>query len=243
MISEISIIIPTLNEEKYIGILLTALTKQHLPKNSEVIIVDGKSSDQTIKEAKKYESFFNRLIVVSTHKGVAHQRNVGAQHAKYETLLFIDADMYLTDNFLPKLFSKIDTTKPFIDTCSHLALNMNSVDIIFLFSVYPICFIFSLFLPVTAGSFILIPLKHHQAIGGFNEKAVMGEDIDYYLRAIRAGAKHHIHWLSPVYFSPRRARQMGRLKLAFTWLGWYIHMLTKGPITSEKEFYYPFGKH
>ncbi len=48
-----SIIIPTLNEEKYLPLLLSDLNKQK-EKNFEVIIVDGSSIDNTKKEAEKF---------------------------------------------------------------------------------------------------------------------------------------------------------------------------------------------
>jgi len=49
-----SIVIPTLNEEKYLPNLLNDLTKQK-EKDFEIIVVDGKSEDRTIDIAIKYK--------------------------------------------------------------------------------------------------------------------------------------------------------------------------------------------
>jgi len=46
-----SIVIPTLNEEKCLPRLLDDLTQQK-EKDFEVIVIDGRSDDQTVKKAK-----------------------------------------------------------------------------------------------------------------------------------------------------------------------------------------------
>ena len=49
-----SVIIPCLNEEKYLPKLLKDLQGQ-IDRNFEVIVVDGKSEDRTVEVAKKFE--------------------------------------------------------------------------------------------------------------------------------------------------------------------------------------------
>jgi len=53
-----SICIPTLNEEKYLPLLLNCLLNQDY-KNFEVIISDGGSTDKTIEVAKKYQNYLD----------------------------------------------------------------------------------------------------------------------------------------------------------------------------------------
>ena len=53
-----SIVIPCLNEEKYLPNLLRELTLQTFDK-FEVIVVDAKSSDKTVTKAEKFiDKFF-----------------------------------------------------------------------------------------------------------------------------------------------------------------------------------------
>ena len=96
-----SIIIPTLNEEKYLPDLLHDLTKQTIDNNQfEVIHVDGNSDDKTVDSAKKFKDKI-KLITLSTKKrNVAHQRNVGTEKATGKWLVFMDADNRLPDYFL-----------------------------------------------------------------------------------------------------------------------------------------------
>src|SRR3989338_4493846 len=69
---KISIVIPTLNEEKDIGKLLLSVSNQSY-KNYEIIIVDGGSSDNTVKIAKKYTG----KVFVLPKAGVTKSRNYG----------------------------------------------------------------------------------------------------------------------------------------------------------------------
>ena len=56
--------------------------------NFEIIVVDGGSSDATVKIAKRYAD----TIVISQERGPSMQRNLGARMATGSLLAFIDAD-------------------------------------------------------------------------------------------------------------------------------------------------------
>jgi rSAM/selenodomain-associated transferase 2 len=86
--AEISIIIPTYNEE--IGII-TFLTKlQPLRPQCELIVVDGGSEDNTVQLVEDLVD-----DVVRSDKGRALQMNIGAALANAPILLFLHADTYL----------------------------------------------------------------------------------------------------------------------------------------------------
>lgn len=84
----ISIIIPTLNEEKYIEKSINSVREQN--EECEIIIVDGGSSDKTTEIAKNYGK-----VLISKKKGRAFQMNLGASEAKGDILLFLHADTTL----------------------------------------------------------------------------------------------------------------------------------------------------
>jgi len=93
----VSIIIPTYNEEKVIGRLLSSIQKQTYPKY-EVIVVDDGSKDNTVNISKK----FTRKVYARKHAERSVQRNFGAKMSRGEYLFFVDADMELTKNTLKK---------------------------------------------------------------------------------------------------------------------------------------------
>ncbi len=85
----ISVIIPALNEERYIGITLKQLST--LKGNFEIIVVDGGSRDRTHELVNQYPA----VKILSSEKGRAAQMNTGALNAQGDILLFLHADTIL----------------------------------------------------------------------------------------------------------------------------------------------------
>ena len=84
----ISVIIPTLNEEKNIGNLIQYLQKEGDASILEIIVVDGGSVDDTIAVAQKAGA----VAAMSPQKGRAAQMNFGAHMAQGSILYFVHAD-------------------------------------------------------------------------------------------------------------------------------------------------------
>ena len=83
----VSVVIPTLNEENFIGICLESLINQTI-KPDEIIIVDALSTDRTVEIAKRYTN----KIIFSPVANIAYQRELGVRVAKGEYILLADAD-------------------------------------------------------------------------------------------------------------------------------------------------------
>jgi rSAM/selenodomain-associated transferase 2 len=81
----LSVIIPTLNEASQIGRTLSAVTA--LDDNIEVIVVDGGSSDSTVRIAQDHGA-----IVEICEPGRPRQMNMGAEKSSQDVLLFLHAD-------------------------------------------------------------------------------------------------------------------------------------------------------
>jgi len=83
----ITVIIPALNEEATVAKVVQLAIKS--PHVSEVIVVDDKSMDNTVEEARKAGA----LIITSTKLGKGASMKDGVLVAKNEFLAFLDADI------------------------------------------------------------------------------------------------------------------------------------------------------
>jgi len=99
----VSVIIPTYNEEKNIKRLLTSIKKQ-AHSGVETIIVDDGSRDRTVEIAKK----FCKKVYERSHAERSVQRNFGAAKARGKYLLFVDADMELSPKVIESCLANLD---------------------------------------------------------------------------------------------------------------------------------------
>ena len=93
--SNITIVIPTLNEEKGIG--STILELKNVLKGAHYLVVDGNSTDSTVKIAK----LLNAEVITQDGKGkgAAIAQSLKCINSDTDYLVFIDADFtYPTDN-------------------------------------------------------------------------------------------------------------------------------------------------
>jgi len=106
--SNISVVIPSYNEEKDIPECLKSLKKQSY-KNMEVILVDDGSTDRTIEIAKKTakKEKLKLKVLKQNHHGPGRARNLGAKNASGIILIFIDADMTFDKDYIKNLAAPI----------------------------------------------------------------------------------------------------------------------------------------
>lgn len=219
----LSIIIPTLNEEKFLPKLLKSIKKQNF-SDYEIIVADAGSSDKTIKIAKN----FNCKIVKGGLPAVG--RNNGAKIAKGNNLLFLDSDNILPDYFFERLlkdfkarnldvaFFPIYPSATKIDRALYKIYNFGAK---VLEKVFPLGF-----------NSVLIKKSLHQKIGGFDEEIKIAEDWDYIKRAAKIGKFGFIE-TEPVITSARRIKKEGRFKTYTIYSLTGLYMIFKGRLTSN----------
>lgn len=108
---DISVIIPAYNVENYIEDCITSLIKQTF-KNFEIIIVDDGSKDKTAEIINIFAGFDKRIIFVKQeNQGVSIARNNAIKIASGKYISFIDADDYVNETYLEKLYNSITKNK------------------------------------------------------------------------------------------------------------------------------------
>lgn len=228
----LSIIIPALNEEKYLPFLLATIKKQSF-KDFEVIVADAGSTDKTIEIAK---DFGCKII-----KGglPAKGRNEGAKIAKGELFFFIDADSrIISETFLEKLLREFKK-KDLQIAVFPIYLDGNGLDRV-LFSFYNFWVkITEKVLPHATSTF-LVKRDLHKRIGGFDQEVKLAEDHEYARRASKWGKFGFIK-IEPVILSCRRFEREGRIKLYLKYILGAIYLLLFGSIKTD-IFKYRFDK-
>ncbi|HEY9893625.1 MAG TPA: glycosyltransferase [Candidatus Sericytochromatia bacterium] len=101
-----SIVIPTYNRLPILEKCLLALEHQQLSSNSaimgyEVVLVDDGSTDGTLEWLESHKEEFPHVRSHSQdHMGPAAARNLGVEKATGDTIIFIDSDLVVTEQFL-----------------------------------------------------------------------------------------------------------------------------------------------
>jgi glycosyltransferase involved in cell wall biosynthesis len=229
----LSIVIPTLNEEKYLPHLLTSLEQQTY-KNFEIIVADAGSTDNTCKIARQYG-----CKVVPGGK-IAQGRNAGARSSRGDTILFLDADVTIPPAFLEQLLTKFKKDKLAVGSGFITPDSKKIFDKIMVTTSNWWHFAVQLFLPHASGFYIIATKDLHQRIAGFNENLYLTEDHDYVIRGARQGKFRYL-WRPRVKFSVRRFDKEGRLALIWKFLILEIYRVFKEVRRDVVD--YEFGKH
>ena len=221
----LSIIIPALNEEKYLPLLLKEIKKQNFAGDLEIIVADASSEDKTVEIAKNYGC---KIVQGGLP---ARGRNEGAKIAQGDIFLFMDADnIYLPENFLKNLLKEFEKRK--LDVASFpIYLNGNGFDK-FAYKIYN-SFVWSIQrFSAYATNSVLVRKNIHQKIGGFDEEIKIAED-HFYAKTARKFGKFGFIKTRPVLTSTRRFEKDGRLKTYLKYLIAGIYMFFFGPIKKD----------
>ena len=103
----VSVIIPAFNEANTINLCLESLRRQtDLPV--EILVVDDGSTDTTAQVVEQFNQGYKRVRLLSQpHLGPAKARNLAARQARGKVLVFVDADMEFSPDFLLALTQPI----------------------------------------------------------------------------------------------------------------------------------------
>ncbi len=110
----VSIIVPTLNEEKNIAVLLRRIAHAFSGKDVhyEIIFIDDHSRDDTVKNIQKLQSKYPvRLYQKTGHHGKAFSLLQGFKKARYDVICMIDADLQYPPEAILPMYNLLDTNQ------------------------------------------------------------------------------------------------------------------------------------
>ena len=102
-LNQITVNIPTLNEENNILNCINSIKKSGIKK---IIVIDGGSTDKTLKIVKKK----NIKYYIAKKKGLAFQRALGVKKSKTKYIALIDADHRPIRSSFLKMLTDLDTS-------------------------------------------------------------------------------------------------------------------------------------
>lgn len=209
----LSIIIPTLNEEKFLPHLLDSLITQTM-KDFEVIVSDGSSLDKTVVIVDQYKKRLPRLTLVqNTTAGLAMQRNTGAKAAKGKLLIFIDADGVFLPHALERMKAYIQAENIEHFTPWFLPDSSAGSDALLVLLINSSLEAATMMKrPVAYGQCSVMTRKVYDLVGGYNESLAWGEDNDISRRIFEQGYMLKILRETLVVYSLRRFRKQGTLR-------------------------------
>ena len=105
---KVSVIVPTYNNEKYIGRCINSILNQSY-HNIEIIIINDGSSDRTEKVLETLVKDKNNIVLkTQENKGVSIARNLGIRIATGEYITFVDGDDYIAKDYIKNLVLKLE---------------------------------------------------------------------------------------------------------------------------------------
>ena len=217
----ISIIIPTLNEAKDIEKTFQSLRELNIC-DYEIIVSDGRSTDNTIELANKYGA---KVVVYSGTKRqtISNARNLGASIAIGDVFVFLDADVTIPDinGFFKKtldLFQKEVSLVALTVRLKILPELETFADKFFLTFFAYINFLGNNVFGIGAGSgeFQMIRAATFKKIKGYNENIAVAEDVDIFQRLAKQG-KTRIEMSLCIMQTGRRVHKVGWPKLLWQW--------------------------
>ncbi len=243
-IIDLAIIIPTLNEEHYIGRLLDSLSIQTVsPK--EIIVVDAISKDNTMVEIKKRQRVLPQLDFDQMPKyTISRQRNKGVEKTTAPYLLFIDADMvFQNTRSLETLFQTAISKKADFAIPKILPDSTNKVDRFLYLLQNGIPKALKPVKSLATTQCLLVTRVIFQAAGGFDDGIKVGEDFDLVSRMEKEGGDFAIVDKAVMYSSIRRLKKDGRIRFVGLLTLSLLLILLVGYKKNPIQKTYEFGKH
>ena len=247
---EVSIIIPIFNEERYISKCLESIVSQDFPiENLEILLVDGKSTDNTKKIIESYMQNYPVIrILCNPDRITPKSMNIGIKAAKGKFIIVTSAHAKLMHNYVSKCietFNSIDAdnvggniiTQPGKSALIAEAISFATSNI---FGVGNSKFRISNKAGyVDTVAFGAFKKKVFNKIGLFNERLIRNQDIEFNSRIIKNDGKIYLNpEIKSYYYNRSNVHEL--CKQNFQNGRWNIYTMLLSPGSLSVRHFVPF---
>ncbi len=180
----LSVVIPVLDNVAVLAEQLEAVMGQELDDDWEVVVADNGSTDGTLDLVRAWPVTPRpvRLIDASCRRGPGAARNAGVEAARGDRIVFCDGDDVVAPGWLKGLVAGLDAADVVVGSLDVSTLNARPPSL----PVDPWPRQFG-YLPAGLGANMAVRRAPFEALGGFDEELLIGEDIDLCWRLQLAG--------------------------------------------------------
>ena len=189
---KLSVVIPCYNAAATISVQLEALAIQQWHEPWEVVVVNNRSTDESMAIAERYRPKFPHFRVVEAleRQSRPYARNVGVRAAAAQAVAFCDADDEVAPGWIAAMGEALTNQCDFV-ACSIDLLKLNPPWLGAMRSHAQTTGLQKIWYPPylfhAGGGTLGVRRMVHDAIGGFDESLAVLEDTDYCFRIQLAG--------------------------------------------------------
>ncbi len=228
----VSIVIPSVNEESVIGRTLSHL-RDTLPRGAyEIIVVDDESTDRTVEIARLYAD----QVIVRTGEihSIPRGKNAGGRAARGEFIAFLDADcepekpreffekalvIFNADPRITGLTCSLKVFPPMATWADRIVFGGVNLTFRLINNV--------LRRGGASGEFQMVRRSTFETTGGYNEAMPVAEDMDFFRRVAKLGRTRMEPSLI-VWHTGRRGHKLGWPRLLMHWWVNYLSITFRG---------------
>jgi glycosyltransferase involved in cell wall biosynthesis len=218
-----SVVVPTLNEEKYIGKCLKSISEQEI--KPEIIVVDSKSKDKTVEISMKYAA----KVLAGIPGNISKNRQLGAEAASGDIIVTADADTIYPKGWLKRIAKHFQDKKVVAVSGPTVPLPEESVFMdrfLYLLGNLSLLILHKLKVVWFRGSNSAYRKEFFFKAGGYDTRLKAREVSDLSKRVANFG-KTVFDWNIVVMTSMRRRRSTGWLKTIRYYIDTPIALITK----------------
>lgn len=219
--SDLTIVIPAKNEAQLIWNLLTSLTLQDYEPmlSTKVYLADANSTDGTPEIGRSYSEWLDIEVIPGGLPAVG--RNNGARRARTPYVLFVDADVELSDPTLIRRSMALMKQRSLHCLTTSIACPDGGLWDRWLYAGNNLVqHLSALYKPFSTGMFMLFDRAEFLRLGGFHERALYAED---YLLSQKVARSRFAILPGHVVTTNRRFKKMSHFNLVRLFLNTALH--------------------